>query len=72
LVEFCESVGRTIPSISGDPLSAGEVLYWRLNEMAGPVRMRVTIPLHESTIATGHANAALQSMPGRTAAALAQ
>jgi hypothetical protein len=41
LAEFCESAGKTVPSVSDAPLSTGEVLYWRLNETAGPTRVRV-------------------------------
>jgi len=41
LAEFCKAVGRASPQISAVPLAFGEVLYWRLSDPAGPLRMSV-------------------------------
>jgi hypothetical protein len=56
LAEFCESAGRVIPSLSDAPLSAGEVLYWRLNETSGPTRVRVATHRQTASLDTGHSS----------------
>jgi hydroxymethylpyrimidine pyrophosphatase-like HAD family hydrolase len=60
LAEFCESAGKTVPSVSDAPLATGEVLYWRLNETAGPTRMRVITHGPASTVNSAQPDATIR------------
>jgi HAD superfamily hydrolase (TIGR01484 family) len=73
LSEFCEAAGRTAPSVSDTPLSAGEALYWRLSETSGPTRMRVQTAQPEASVTTDATpSSTLLPAPNQTAPALAR
>jgi hypothetical protein len=72
LNEFCEAAARTVPSVSALPLPLGEVLYWRLNETAGPIRIRVKPALHSADTPADAPSVPVPPAPIRPPASLAR
>jgi HAD superfamily hydrolase (TIGR01484 family) len=47
ILAFCKAIGERAPSVRSMTLKQGEVLAWRRQSRAGPVRVRVELPRSE-------------------------